>query len=627
MCERRAVGGPRWRSATLPSFASGASRAWLSIIRSARLGDEVGHPPAACRVRARRRNRCWPRTSGARRRDGGRADAGGGALSTGPRPPARPAAVHVLRLGTLGTDGDDEGWLLSSANGAKPASGLKLRIGRERGDDACARASSSVAVRRCSATARALMVALVLGRSRRYDRPAEPGARSAPTRTRATTSMMLPAAKGTTTRTGRRGGSPAPGRGWRGKRGEQRVRRCMAGSPASGDAGTSAALRRADARLTRRAARPANAGTRHVLLACGSSPPPYRPSRPAARCSRPPTRWRARRLAMLRDRRECDGCRDRRRARAVVVEPHASGLGGGGVRLAWDQGRGRVGLSRGRLQRTCCCRRRAAGAAGAGHAGRLRHRRGGRAAVVPGSVPMLGLAHAKAGALPWVGLVRLGDPRGGGRLSAAARDHTVLSRSPAAYAAVPALRAPYFGAAARAASRRHPDPQPEQAKALVRSPRVVLWRGPRAAGRGDRRRGRRLALSRHADARRPGGVPGEGTRAGRWRGLRSADLHRGAVGLGRHRGAGTARPLERLGYAQAAPGSAAEAHLPLQASRLVTADRRRWGADPDQVEVPAAGLLDPATSTRAPRWWHPTMPWRPPRRRPAAPAWRAAAGS
>jgi gamma-glutamyltranspeptidase/glutathione hydrolase len=51
--------------------------------------------------------------------------------------------------------------------------------------------------------------------------------------------------------------------------------------------------------------------------------------------------------------------------------------------------------------------------------------------------------------------------------------------------------------------------------------------------------------------------------------------------------------LDRLHVGAETPGSAAAAHLLLEASRLTYADRRSYMGDPDQVQVPTPGLLDP----------------------------------
>ena len=87
-----------------------------------------------------------------------------------------------------------------------------------------------------------------------------------------------------------------------------------------------------------------------------------------------------------------------------VVEPHASGLGGGGVLLAWDQGRGALGYFEGISSAPAGVGDRLLAPGEQGTPAGFAIARGGRAAAVPGSLAMLGLAHAKAGALPWATL-------------------------------------------------------------------------------------------------------------------------------------------------------------------------------------------------------------------------------
>lgn len=52
--------------------------------------------------------------------------------------------------------------------------------------------------------------------------------------------------------------------------------------------------------------------------------------------------------------------------------------------------------------------------------------------------------------------------------------------------------------------------------------------------------------------------------------------------------------LDRLNIGQYKPGSVEAAHLLLEASRLAEADRRKYAADPDYTRVDTAAMLDPA---------------------------------
>ena len=278
-----------------------------------------------------------------------------------------------------------------------------------------------------------------------------------------------------------------------------------------------------------------------------------------------------------------------------VVEPHASGLGGGGVMLAWAQESGHLAYYEGlaaapaEIGSTLLTPGERAGPAGPAIA------RSGRAAAVPGEVAMLALAHAQQGRLPWA---RLFEPAIQAALAGFPMSpglHAALARDPAALVAVPTLRALYFDAADQAMPVGTRIRNPQQAialRALAGSGAAALQAGPVA----------QAILDAVASGAHPGSMTAGDLAA--YRPRQRAPLC--AMAFGRR--ICTAGPpvagglavlqqlglLERLGYAGTAPGSVAAAHLLIEASRLAAADRRRWAGDPDQVEVPAAGLLDPA---------------------------------
>ena len=277
-----------------------------------------------------------------------------------------------------------------------------------------------------------------------------------------------------------------------------------------------------------------------------------------------------------------------------VVEPQASGLGGGAVMLAWDQPAARLrhyeGVSAAPAQVGAGLLTPEEQGTPAGFS----IARSGRAAAVPGEVALLGLAHAQHGRLPWASLFQpaLAAAEHGFPLPPELR--TVLMRSPAAYATVPALRALYFG----------PDGQPLPVGTLIRNSAqaealrllaaggaAALYQGPLAVA----------LVQAVAEAPYPGTLSLADLAA--YRAQEREPLCGQAFG---HRVCSAAPPasggiavlqqlglLERLGYAAAPAGSVAATHLLLEASRLATADRRRWVGDPDQVAVLAAGLVDP----------------------------------
>ena len=186
-----------------------------------------------------------------------------------------------------------------------------------------------------------------------------------------------------------------------------------------------------------------------------------------------------------------------------VVEPHASGLGGGGVLLAWDQGRGASRFFEGVSSAPAGVGDRLLAPGEQNTPAGFAIARSGRATAVPGSLAMLGLAHAKAGALPWATLF---DPaiRAAEEGFPLPREmHVVLSRSPAAYAAVPALRTLYFDAAGQPLPDRRAVRNPEQARRCAPWPRAAPQRS--FAARWPRRSSPRSPPrpSRQDDAGRP----------------------------------------------------------------------------------------------------------------------------
>lgn len=277
-----------------------------------------------------------------------------------------------------------------------------------------------------------------------------------------------------------------------------------------------------------------------------------------------------------------------------VVEPQASGLGGGALMLAWDQPAARLHHYEGVSAAPAQVGSRLLAPAEQGTPEGFTIARSARAAAVPGEMALLGMAHARHGRLPWA---RLFPPA----LAAAEQGfplptelHTVLQRSPAAYAAVPALRALFFSA----------DGVPLPAGTLVRNPtqaealRLLAARGAAGLYEGPIAEAMVRAV---AEAPHPGTLGLADLSA--YRAHEREPLCGQAFG---HRVCSAAPPssggiavlqqlglLERLGYARVPAGSVAATHLLLEASRLATADRRRWAADPDQVAVPTAGLVAP----------------------------------
>jgi gamma-glutamyltranspeptidase/glutathione hydrolase len=278
-----------------------------------------------------------------------------------------------------------------------------------------------------------------------------------------------------------------------------------------------------------------------------------------------------------------------------VVEPQASGLGGGALMLAWDGNAGQVRYYEGLASAPAAVGTALLAPDEVGKQAAFDIARSGRAAAVPGEVALLALAHAKHGKLPWGRLVEPAARIAAEGFPMPRELHTVLSRSPKAYAAIPALRTLYFGddgAPLAVATTLH---NPEQAHAL----RLIAEQGPAALYAGP-------VGEAIVEAARASSYPGSLTAAdlaaykAQERPPLCATVYaRRLCTAGPPASGGVAvlqqlSLLERHDYARLGFGSAEATHLLLEASRLATADRRRWIADPDQRDVPTEGLLTPA---------------------------------
>ena len=277
-----------------------------------------------------------------------------------------------------------------------------------------------------------------------------------------------------------------------------------------------------------------------------------------------------------------------------VVEPHASGLGGGALMLAWDGTASELHYYEGLASAPAGVGAALLSPDEVGKPAAFSIARSGRAAGVPGEVALLAMAHARHGKLPWARLVEPAARIAEQGFPMPHELHTVLSRSPAAFAAIPELRALYFGR----------DGAPLEAGAIVRNPeqaralKMIAEQGPEALYSGP-------VGQAVIDAAKGSAFPGSMTVAdlAAYKAQERPPLcttvfaHRlctagppaaGGVAVVQQLGL-----LERHDYAKLDFGSVEATHLLLEASRLATADRRRWIADPDQRDVPTEGLINP----------------------------------
>lgn len=284
-----------------------------------------------------------------------------------------------------------------------------------------------------------------------------------------------------------------------------------------------------------------------------------------------------------------------------VVEPHASGLGGGALALHWDAATRSLthleGLSAAPAAATATLVRDTDGSA----LGTATVARSGRSVGVPGAVALVADLHARHGRLPWATLMAPAIAAAEQGFPVPPYLHQVLRQRAGDLARRPDLRALYLDAEGQPLAAGATLRNPAQAEAL----RMIGALGARALQDGP------LAATVLAAASAPP-VPTLLTAAdlAGYRVRERAPVCAAAFG---RRICGAAPPssggvavlqmlamLERLGIAREAPDGAAAAHLFLEASRLAAADRRRWVGDPDFVQVPLEGLLDPGyVATRA----------------------------
>lgn len=277
-----------------------------------------------------------------------------------------------------------------------------------------------------------------------------------------------------------------------------------------------------------------------------------------------------------------------------LVEPHASGLGGGAFLMHYDAGRREIRAYDGRETAP------AAATAGLfmrdGKAMRFRDAvTGGRAVGTPGVARLLELAHRKHGKLPWA---RLFEPA-----IALAENGYPLSRR------VHALLLRDKSIAGEAAARDHfldADGGPKAAGTMLRNLdlaetlRALQQGGADAFYHGDIARDIVAAVRGHAA--NPGvldldDLAGYQVRevdplCAPYRAYRVCGMPPSSSG-----GIAVLQMLGMLSHRDLSavkPESAQAVHLLAEAGRLAYADRNLWVADDRFVEVPVAGLLDPA---------------------------------
>ena len=277
----------------------------------------------------------------------------------------------------------------------------------------------------------------------------------------------------------------------------------------------------------------------------------------------------------------------------TLVEPQASGIGGGAFLLHHEGARGATVAWDGRETAPAAARGDMFMANGQPMAF-MAAVVGGRSVGVPGVLRMLEEAHREHGRLPWAQLFQPAITLAEQGFPVSARLHQAIALALPHLRADAGLAAIYLNtggiALAEGATLRNP--------ALAATLRAVAEQGADALHRGPIAAEIARAVRSHPNA----GLMTADDLAG-YQPIRHAPLCRayhahlvcvpplpsgGAAVLG------ILGLLEHTPIGQANPAGAEAAMLLGDAGRLAFADRNRWLADPADLPVPLAGLLDPA---------------------------------
>jgi gamma-glutamyltranspeptidase/glutathione hydrolase len=276
----------------------------------------------------------------------------------------------------------------------------------------------------------------------------------------------------------------------------------------------------------------------------------------------------------------------------AVVEPQSSGLGGGSILMVWTAKDRALAFYEGLASAPAAVPVDYAHQTDGSAIPLVELERSGRVVAVPGTLKTMAMVHAQHGRLPWPRLFRDAVALAQTGFAMPNYLHGVLMERKD-LAGKPAFAA-YFG----------PDGKPLPAGTMLRNPalaetlRRVAEQGADALSTG-------AIAADIVAAVAQGPLPGSITVAdlGAYQPRQRPPVCIDAFG---RRICSAAPPvaggvallqqlaiLDRLHIGSQPPGSVGAAHLMLEASRLTQADRRRFIGDPDQVQVPTAGLLDP----------------------------------
>ncbi len=274
----------------------------------------------------------------------------------------------------------------------------------------------------------------------------------------------------------------------------------------------------------------------------------------------------------------------------AVVEPQASGLGGGGFLVAFDPGRQRITTLDGRETAPAATRPdRFLDAQGKPLPFRTAVR-SGRSVGVPGIPALLTEANARFGRRPWSTLVEPAIRLAEKGFEVSPRLHALLAReaNPS-----PALRAVFYGPDGTPKRVGEKVVQPALAKTLrlfASERRAPFYSGAIA----------RDIVAAVRNAPDPGDMTAEdlaGYEVVERSALCGPYRQYRVCGMGPPSSGGIAvlqmlAMLESQDMATVEPNSAMGVHLLAEAGRLAFADRARYLADPDKTNVPVRGLLE-----------------------------------
>ncbi len=277
----------------------------------------------------------------------------------------------------------------------------------------------------------------------------------------------------------------------------------------------------------------------------------------------------------------------------TVVEPQASGLGGGSLLLIWNQQDASLsaldGLSSAPAHTTASLRTDTNG-----QLLPLKDvARMGRSVAVPGTVRVLALAHQRFGRLPWETLFEAGIAAAEKGFPMSPYLHDSLTLMPN-LAHDPAIRAVFFDAEGHVlpvgATLRNPQ-LADALRQVAADPQAINQGALTADILAATAAGKYPSLIRREDLAQYQAVERSPLCAGFmiWRVCTFPPPSSGGVAVLQQ-----LSMLEQHKIDTLAPASSAAEHLLIDSARIAHADRRAYLGDPDQVRVPVRQLINPS---------------------------------